>query len=298
MLEKRQEIKLHIMLTIFMLTISQQIFAESIIKIFHTQQSAKELLSSIAPLYSQSAQFTAKNNKLIVKASPQILFEIEKILQEIDQPQRNLLIEVSSPYNQSNNHDNNGIAYNTPYSNSYYNSRSNSNFNPNNRIHINHTRRKNSRNEPAYYKLRAVEGQWSTIQTGKRVPYYNVQGGRNNPWQINTQLVDVSSGFEVFPILNGNLVTLKIRPKNNSMDNRHPGWIETRSLDTSISGKLGEWIYLGGAMTEVNKHQTEQGLGYNSADRGRDGKFNARRYSTRRTSDIDSSYSIRVNTID
>ena len=257
------------------LFISGKALAETSFKVFQTQQPAQNLIPSSAPLYGQSAKFTAKNNQLIVKASEPILIEIEQLLNEIDQPLQNLLIEVSSSLTDDGNFQANNIGYNTL----------NSNFK------AIHTRRRNSNKQPDLFTIRTIEGQWSTIETGQRVPYYT-QGGLYSPWQSTTELVDVISGFDVFPIINGDQVILKIRPHNNVMDSRYPDRINTRSLDTSITGTLGEWIFLGGAINKLNSKNINSKLGY------KNNELNVSRYSTRKNSDLETRYSIRINTID
>jgi len=257
-------------------SLAESDFSESGFKIFQTQQNAKILISTLTPLYPKSAKFTARNNTLIVKASPQILLEIEQLLQEIDQPLSNLLIEVSHSFIENKNQQGNHISYDRPNSD----------------IRIIQTRRKNTSNEPVIFKIRTIEGQWAAIQTGKRVPYYTAQKSWNYRWQGSTEFEDVTAGFDVFPTLNGDLVTLKIRPHNNSMNQHNADWINTQSLDTSITGRLGQWIYLGGAATQGNTNNINSGISY------RESQMSAQRYSTRRSSELEMDYSIRVNLIE
>ncbi|MCU7835521.1 MAG: hypothetical protein KZQ83_09750 [gamma proteobacterium symbiont of Taylorina sp.] len=260
----------------FSLFFSRSVLAEPGFKVFQTQQPAQNLIAILAPLYGQSARFTAKNNTLIIKAPAQILFEIEQLLQEIDQPLINLLIEVSHSFIENESLQNNDIGYN----------RSDA------KIQSIHTRRKSSNKTPDIFKIRTVEGQWSAIQIGQKVPYYSMQGNWNHRWQNTTHLEDVTSGFDVFPILNGNQVTLKVRPHNDSMSKQNADWINTRSLNTSITGRLGQWLYLGGAATEDNAKNISSGISYENA------KIGGTRYSTKRYSDLEMDYSIRVNLIE
>lgn len=260
----------------FILLFSNCLCAESTFKVFQTQQPAQHLLPIIVPLYSQSAKFTANNNQLIVKASEDILLEIEQLLLKIDQPLQNLLIEVTTSLDNNSVQQSNSSGFNTS----------------NSTIYNIQTGRKNSKNAPKLYKIRTVQGQWSTIQTGRKVPYYNTGMGIYNPWRSTSKLVDVKSGFDVFPIINGNQVIIKIRPHNNFIDAQYPNRINSGSLETSVTGSLGQWIFLGSAMNERNLQNNSNHLVYKNSD------LKIRQYSTRRNSDLESSYSIRVNTID
>lgn len=257
------------------LLISYDLIAETAFKVFTTQQAAQNLIPILSPLYDQSVRFTAKNNQLIVKAPEQTLLEIEQLLLDIDQPLQNLLIEVRSSLDNDENFQANSIGYDTD----------------NSKIKLAHTSRRNSADNPDLHSIRTVSGQWSTIQTGKRVPYYNV-GGPFSPWQNSTELINVTSGFDVFPILNNDKVILKIRPYNSEMNAQYPDQINVRSLDTSITGTLGEWIFLGGAINEFNS----QNINYNFKHNNNDSSI--KRYATKRNSDLETNYYIRVNTID
>ena len=285
------------------------LYAESTVKVFQTQQPGQALIPTITPLYADTAKITARNNTLIVKAPHHILLEIEQLLKEIDQPLRNLLIEVSSSLDGSGTYQQNSVQGRIKIGDdAVIKSRAPEHDDPNMSIRYGkngsvikttHTRRSSSKNTPEHFKIRAVEGNWSYIQVGQKVPYYTANNygyqnygyqnngyknyGYNNryrPLQNSVQLVDVTSGFDVYPTVNGELVTLKVRPHNSSMNRKHPDRINTRAIDTVVTGKIGQWIYLGGAGNQVN----EQSSGYV--------------YSTRRHSELDIHYKIKVNIID
>jgi hypothetical protein len=63
------------------------------------------------------------------------------------------------------------------------------------------------------------------------------------------QYRDVHSGFYVTPRLSGDRVTLEISPTQQHVDPAHHDTVATQSITTTVSGRLGEWIQLGGAST-------------------------------------------------
>ena len=273
--------------------LSMNLYAESSFKVFQTSQPAQSLLPMIEPLYRNQAKLTARNNSLIVKAPEPIIQEIAELLQQLDKPLRNLLIEVSSALDSNDTLEQDSIEGRIkPGSDVVIRSRAPDAGSSNTTIRYKkdgtvvkttHTRRSSSRNSPDSYRIRAVEGTWAYIQIGQRVPYYNTEGTygiKNHYWNKSVQFEDVTSGVEVLPTLNGNNVTLKVRPHNRSMNRQYPDRINTRSIDTVVTGKLGQWIYLGGAINQLN----ESSSGYT--------------HSTRRLTELDTSYRIRVNTID
>lgn len=61
---------------------------------------------------------------------------------------------------------------------------------------------------------------------------------------------DVTTGFSVLPRVSGDNVTLEISPQRAVLDQRDGGAINIQRIHTTVSGKLGEWIDIGGAVRE------------------------------------------------
>ncbi len=280
-------------LILFLVPLSS--FSETGFKVFKTQQAAQNLIPALAPLYAQQANFTAKENSLIVRASPAVLKEIEQLLNEIDAPPQNLLIEVSSNLDGNAEIEAHSIEGSIKSGNTRIISTAPPQNNPTASVRYKkdgtvikttHTRRQGFISQPDTFRVRASSGHWAYIQTGQKVPYYSNDypyynaGDRYPVGRSSIQFQDVSSGFDVFPMLNGDTVTLKIHPHHGTMNRAYPDRINSHALETVISGKVGEWIYLGGAMNQINS----QSGGYT--------------HSTRRFTELDSSYRIRVKKID
>ena len=288
-----------ILLIYFCLLFPSSVFSESSFRVFQTHQPAQTLIPLIAPLYAGHAKFTAKNNSLIVKAPTAILQEIKQLLTELDKPLRNLLIEVSSSLDGDAYYQQDSVEGRIKLGDdAVISSRAPETNNPNVSIRYGkngsvikstHTRRNNSRSNPDTYRARTVEGTWAFIQTGQKVPYYSSafpydrsdSDRRYYPaLQSSVELVDVTSGFEVLATLNGSRVTLKVRQKNQSMNRQYSDRINTRSVDTIVTGELGQWIFLGAAINKINEQN------------------NSTFYSTRRHSDVNTNYRIKVSLIE
>jgi len=67
----------------------------------------------------------------------------------------------------------------------------------------------------------------------------------------SVQFRDATTGFTVAPSVNGKRVTLEISSQRNTPNLQLPGSIYIKHIITSISGRLEEWIDLGGL--EQNK---------------------------------------------
>ena len=81
-----------------------------------------------------------------------------------------------------------------------------------------------------------------------------------------TQYRDVTSGFYVRPRLNGDRVTLEIAPQNNTIDGQ--GRINIQQVNTVVSGRLGEWMELGGIAQ--SRSGSQSGVVYSTRDVGSD----------------------------
>lgn len=118
------------------------------------------------------------------------------------------------------------------------------------------------------HSLRVMEGTAGYIETGKSIPYFSGQVYQQNGQRIvesSVDFKDVTSGFYVRPRVNGDRVTLDISPHRDALDTG--GTINTRGAATTISGKLGEWIPLGGTTSEIRRNTAQIGKQYSTQDR-------------------------------
>lgn len=95
-----------------------------------------------------------------------------------------------------------------------------------------------------------VEGRPAFITTGQTVPLANRQLITSPYGVAAVDTIDyahVGSGFYVTPRLHDDRVNLAISPHADTLSRQGGGLIDTRGLETTASGRLGEWIPLGGA---------------------------------------------------
>lgn len=108
------------------------------------------------------------------------------------------------------------------------------------------------------HKIQVIEGYPAFIATGSSVPVEDqttfITGGTLHR-QTTTRYHDVNSGFYVVPRLNSDQdrVTVEIRPRMDRPGTQQ-GSYETQQADSVISGRLGEWLTLGG----VSQRTTDQ----------------------------------------
>ncbi len=225
----------------------------------------EDILPVIQPLVAPDGTVTGMGNNLVIKAAPAKVREVKQLLREIDRPPRRLMITVNTQGESARSAsgydanadirvDNGQISINSP---GYPVDETRG------RVRLRDTQQQRSRR--GGQQVQALEGRPAFIASGTQVPVQEVDryssGGRIYERRVTT-LQDASSGFYVVPRVQGERVTLEIRQRDDRPDRRR-GVIHTQSSDTVVSGRLGEWISLGGINTSDNSRT--HGLGHSSA---------------------------------
>ena len=116
-----------------------------------------------------------------------------------------------------------------------------------------------------------VEGTPAFIGAGQSIPL-PAQSAVLTPYGAalheSLEYRDVGAGFYVTPRLAGERVNLEISPFADRQSSSGGGVIDTRGLSTVVSGRLGEWIALGGAAASSNT--SGEGLAYSTRRYGAD----------------------------
>ncbi len=211
-------------------------------------KSVEDVLPALLPLVEPGGTLTGMNNQLFLRASPRNRADIKKALAAIDTPTRRLIIRIS----QNRQSENNARGAEAT-----------------GQVVLGSTRRSNVeaqvwdtksvRGESAGQMVQTVEGGQAFIQIGRSLPIPMRQvvigpGGA----VINETVVyqDVGRGFYAAPRLNGERVTLDISQQADNVGGYGRGSINTQRLSTTVSGRLGEWIELGGGGRQAGGQQS------------------------------------------
>jgi len=96
-------------------------------------------------------------------------------------------------------------------------------------------------------QLQVLEGNEAFIQVGQSIPVAQeaiAQTPQGAQVVQDTQFRDVATGFYVKPRVSGELVTLEVSPQRERLG--PDGRVNTQRIASVISGRLGEWMELGG----------------------------------------------------
>lgn len=223
-----------------------------------------EVIQIIRPLVAPGGTVTGMNNQLIIKTTPSNLAEIKQVLRIIDRAPRRLMITVkqniagnsrlredslSGKYTSDNVHINIGHDHsNEGLSVSAGDKDSNIRYRT-----LNSRSRADDRNT---FKVQTLEGHPAFINQGQSVPLgSSTTVITENGVVVNqsTDYYDVGSGFYVLPRLNGEQVTLLVATELSSIKPGGQATANVQGLETTVTGRLGEWMELGGIDQSFNR---------------------------------------------
>ncbi|HHV48312.1 MAG TPA: hypothetical protein GXX56_05025 [Rhodocyclaceae bacterium] len=217
-------------------------------------RTVDEVLPVLLPLVEPGGTLTGMNNQLFLRSSPANQAEIKRALAAIDRPARRLVIHVALDRQQVQADRGAAVSGQVTLGNR---------SGVNGRGEVWDTR--STRGENSAQRVQVVDGGQAFIQVGRSLPLplrQAVIGPGGAMVQESIVYHDVGSGFYARPRVNGERVTLDISQHNDRQTGRRhgaPGAIATQELSTTVSGRLGEWIELGG----VGQQQVQrQGGGF------------------------------------
>lgn len=228
-------------------------------------RSAEDVLTVIRPLLEKGGVASGMNNQIILRTSRRNLQEIRELLAGIDTAPRMLritvlqnvdsetaqrLIEMSGSVGVGGrgrvtvpgSGDNSGMTVEASQGADSL------------RARVWSTR--SLEDDKSTQKIQVMEGGRALISVGQSVPVQQRQVIRS-PWgtQVtdSTQYKDVTSGFYVRPLLNGDRVTLEITAQNDTLAaaQGNPPVTKVQQVNTTVSGRLGEWMELGAASRQA-----------------------------------------------
>ncbi len=250
-----------------LLGIAGKVFADYPIEVIELKSRPyEEILPLVQPFVGNDGTVTGMGSSLVIKAAPEQVREIKRLLATLDRPPKRLRIVVDNGDDRTRSSrgyrasadiktGNGQISINSP---GYPVDSSRGEV----RLHD----RRSTTTQSSQQFVQAMEGQPAYISSGLQVPLPTTERyyGGGIPYQrTTTQLHDVTRGFYVVPRVSGDAVTLEIAQHNDQPGRRY-GVVDTQRIDSVVHGRLGEWIDLGGQDTTESAHQGGLGRSVNS----------------------------------
>lgn len=229
-------------------------------------RTAEQVIPLLRPLLDKSGSMTGMQNQLIVRTSPGNLNELKKILATIDAVPRRLLITVRQDAALDRDRGEAQASGRIVTGSGSIGVGEGGRFGDSGlRARIDNTRSlSDDRNTQT---IQVLEGNSAYINIGQSVPVPKSQVTRS---VVNGQVVervsnsveyrDAQTGFHVLPRVSGDRVMLEINPQRDTFatpeQNLPPGSVNTQRAATTVAGRLGEWIELGGVSQGVTSQQS------------------------------------------
>ncbi|MCP3662106.1 MAG: hypothetical protein GY696_06360 [Gammaproteobacteria bacterium] len=215
-------------------------------------RTADEIIPIIKPFINPDGSITGTGYQLVLRTSSKNVQEVKNILKKIDRPPRRLLIHVrqGAVTDIDKRHLSAGI--NKPIGSNGQIIVGDPTPPDSTRVKIKSTSTKSNLDNT--HTVQALEGKAAFIATGVSIPINSssdtIIGGSTVQRQRYTQYQDVTSGFYVIPRINGEQVSLAITTRQDRPGNNRDRYgnrdINIQHAETQVSGKLGEWIPIGG----------------------------------------------------
>jgi len=234
-------------------------------------RTAQEVIPLIPPMLTREGSVSGLQGQLIVRTTPANLEEVKRILASIDTAPRQLLITVRQDA------DINRSRASAEVSGSVggEHGRVTVPGSPDqrggnvvigegdNRVRVQAADGLRVESDRNTQTVRVLEGREAFVHVGQSVPVRERQVRRV---VINGQLVkqvvegtqyrDVTTGVYVLPRLSGDRVTLDISPQREMLSRQVPGAVNVQGMVTTVSGRLGEWMEIGGISQGSSGQQT------------------------------------------
>jgi type II secretory pathway component GspD/PulD (secretin) len=209
-------------------------------------RSAADVIPVLQPLLAPGATITGMQNKLVVRTTPENLAELRTVLETVDGLPKRLVISVRQEESAL---------------------RSGTDLEVQGRIGTGpdevRGRAQSTRSDHAgraTQTVQVLEGNAAFIRLGASVPVRSRQstigpGGVVRETET-LQYRDVDTGFYAQPRVHADRVTIQLATRRDAVaDDRH-GIVRIQRVESVVSGRLGEWIEVGGVLQDEDRKES------------------------------------------
>lgn len=192
-------------------------------------RTAEQVIPALEPILDAGATLSGKGSQLFVRTSPANLVEVRRMLEELDRPQKRLMISVR--FDNALDAGRREIGASGRISNRGSD------------VEVRARDSSTQAQERVDQRVQALDGGRALILTGESRPVGQRQYIQTPAGVISQQVTvvqETTAGFEVMPRVVGNRVEVQIA-------GQRPG----SAVATTASGRLGEWFELGRVATNA-----------------------------------------------
>jgi type II secretory pathway component GspD/PulD (secretin) len=201
-------------------------YANDLEAVLLRHRTVEQVLPVLQPLVDPGGALSGMANQLLIRSNPRNREQLKTALRSIDVPYRRLMVSVRrmSEMDEHPDQARAGVKGRT------YSSRA-------------------AADDGIVQQVHTVDGVGAFIETEQTVPVQQesvVPTPSGYGVAQSTNLQSAANGFSVVPRIVGDRVILDIRSKRENMRGNPPGTIDADRINGTVTGRLGEWIRLGG----------------------------------------------------
>jgi len=243
-------------------------------------RQAAEVIPVIQPMLAREGSVSGYQGQLVVRTTPANLVEVKRILAALDTAPRQLLITVREDSALERSRSQADISANVGNDNARVvippagrDPRGGSVVvgEGDDQVRLHALEGRSVQGETGTQTVRVMEGREAFVRSGQSAPVRERQvqrtvvGGKVVERVVeSTQYRDAGSGFYVLPRLSGERVILDISQQREALLRGASGAASVQGLVTTVSGRMGEWIEIGGIDRDASSQQSAL-LGRSSA---------------------------------
>ena len=231
---------------------------------------AEEVIPIIQPMLAREGSVSGFQGQLVVRTTPANLEEIKRILASLDTAPRQLVITVREETDVDRSRSSAEVSGSVGGDHGRVTIPGSGDTRGGNvvlrdgddRLRVNVLEDSGSERDRSEQTVRVMEGREAFVRVGQSVPVRERQvqrtvvGGRVVEQVVEgAQYRDIASGFYVLPRVSGDRVTLDVSSQRESLSRRSAGNVNVQSLVTTVSGRLGEWMEIGGVGQDASGQQ-------------------------------------------
>ena len=231
---------------------------------------AEEVIPIIQPMLAREGSVSGFQGQLVVRTTPANLEEIKRILASLDTAPRQLVITVRQETDVERSRSSAEVSGSVGGDHGRVTIPGSGGTRGGNVVlrdgddplRVNVLEGTSSETDRSEQTVRVMEGREAFVRIGQSVPVRERQvqrtvvGGRVVEQVVEgAQYRDVASGFYVLPRVSGDRVTLDVSSQRESLSRRSAGNVNVQSLVTTVSGRLGEWMEIGGVGQDASGRQ-------------------------------------------
>jgi hypothetical protein len=228
-------------------------------------RTTDQVLPALQPLVGEDAALSGANNRIFIRADAATRLAVRQAIDAIDTPLRSLMISVRHDNDDSIRRDGAAVSGEVraggvsvgaadgeigDHQGDHVGGAVIEGRSGDSRVATRVWSTRGNSADRLSQRVQVVEGGSAFIQVGSSIPVPFTQiiaGPRGGAISQGTEYRDIGSGFYAMPRVNGDQVTLDISPQKESLSETQYGEIRTARLVSTVRGRLGEWIELGGS---------------------------------------------------